>query len=256
MFDTTRLPGDVLFFQRRGAKEDQFKLYVRRGLQGQDQLLFDPELLKKKTGKSHAINYYAPSPDGKRVAVGVSAGGSEDAAMRILDTRTGRQLGPDITRAQFGAVSWTPDGQQIFFHRMQLLKKGMPSTDKNQRSSAVVMKPGGPESSIRTVLTAGLAGEVNIPATEFAFIDVRPDGRVLAQVIDGVSPEFRAYHSPLAQLRAALPDAGRLHAGIGRALGRAGPAAGPGKLDPAFTAGHLGWQRGRHFGGHGHERAA
>ncbi len=206
VFDITRLPGDVLFFQRRGAKEDQFKLYVRRGLQGQDQLLFDPELLKKKTGKSHAINYVSPSPDGKRVAVGVSAGGSEDAVLRILDTRTGRQLGPEIARAQFGAVSWTPDGQEIYFHRMQLLKKGMPSTDKYQRSSAVVMKPGGPESSIRTVLTAGQAGEVNIPATEFAFIDVRPDGRVLAQVIDGVSPEFRAYHSTLAQLRAGKPQ--------------------------------------------------
>ena len=135
------------------------------------------------------------------MAVGVSAGGSEDAAMRILDTRTGRQVGADIARAQLGAVSWSPNGQDIYSHRMQLLKKGMPSIDKYQRSNAVVMKPGGPESSIRTVLTAGLAGKVSIPATEFAFIDVLPDGRVLAQVIDGVSPEFRADHSTLGQLR-------------------------------------------------------
>ena len=206
VFDVNRLPGDVLFFQRRGAKEDQFKLYIRRGLQGRDQLLFDPELLKKKTGKPHAINYYTPSPDGKLVALGVSAGGSEEAALRVLDTRTGRQLGPEISRAQYGAVSWTPDSKELYFHRMQLMKKGMPATDKYQRSMAVVMKPGAPESSIRTVLTAGQAGEVNIPATEFGFIDVRPDGRVLAQVIDGVSPEFRAYHSTLAQLRAGKPQ--------------------------------------------------
>ncbi len=201
----TRLPGDIYFYQRRGAKEDQFKLYMRRGLAGTEKLLFDPETLKKKTGKPHAINYYTPSPDGRLVALGVSAAGSEEAAMRVLDTRSGRQLGPEIQRAQFGGVSWSPDSRELYFHRMQALKKGMPATDKYQRSVAAVMKPGGGEKDIRVLLRAGDKGEVDIPATEFPFIDVRPDGRVLAVVVDGVSPDFRAYHSTLAALRAGKP---------------------------------------------------
>jgi prolyl oligopeptidase len=199
-----RLPGELYFYQKRSVGEDQLKLYMRRGLQGPEKLLFDPELLTKKTGKPHAINYFTPSPDGKRVALGVSAAGSEDAAMRILDTATGRQIGPEIKRAQFGAVSWTPDGKELYFHRMQALKKGAPPTDKYQRSSAVVMKPGAGEKGIRTVLTAGR--DLGVPVTEFAFVNILSDGRALAVAVDGVSPDFSAWHSTLAALRAGKPN--------------------------------------------------
>jgi prolyl oligopeptidase len=198
-----RLGGDLYFFERRGAQDDQFKLYMRRGLDGPDKLLFDPETLRKKTGKPHAINYYSASPDGALVAVGVSAAGSEDAAMRIVDTATGRQRGPEIPRAQFGAIAWAPDASEIYFHRMQALGKGAPATDKYQRSSVVVMKPGGSEAGIRTVLTAGV--DLGIPVTEFPIVEVLPDGRVVATAVDGVSPDFAAWHTTLAALRAGQP---------------------------------------------------
>ncbi len=201
----SRMPGDLYFYEKRSPQDDQYKLYMRRSLQGAEKLLFDPELLKQKTGKPHAINYFTPSPDGRLVAVGVSAGGSEDAAMRILDTATGKQLGPEIPRVQFGGISWTPDSKQLYFHRMQLLKKGMPANQKYQHSTLAVMKPGDGERGIHTVLRAGSGVDVNIPVTEFPFFDIQPDGRVLLIVMDGVSPDFRAYHTTLAQLQAGKP---------------------------------------------------
>jgi prolyl oligopeptidase len=202
--NVTRLKGDLYFYERRGATEDQFKLYMRRGLKGAEKLLFDPEALKAKTGKPHAINYYLPSPDGSKVAVGVSASGSEDAAMRVLDTRTGQQIGPEISRVQWGATGWSPDGRELYFHRMQELAAGAPPTDKYQKSFAAVMLPGGPESSIKPLVTAG--ADLGIPATEFPAIEVLPDGRVLLVVIDGVSPDFAAWHTTLKALRAGKPD--------------------------------------------------
>ncbi len=204
VFGVQRLPGDLYFFQRRSATEDQFKLYMKRGLQGQDQLLFDPETLKQQTGKPHAINFYSPSPDGKLVAVGVSAAGSENAAMRIIDTATGQQRGPEISRTRFGLVTWTPDSSEIYIHRLQALPAGAPPTDTYQRSSMVVMPPGGDEASIRTVLTAGT--DLGIPATEFPLMEVLPDGRVIASAVDGVSPDFAAWHTTLAALRSGKPD--------------------------------------------------
>jgi prolyl oligopeptidase len=201
----TKVGDDHYFYEKRGLKDDQFKLYLRRGLQGAEKLLFDPETLKKKTGKPHAINYYTPSPDGKKVALGVSAAGSEEAELRVLDTASGRQIGPVVPRAQFGAVSWTPDSQGFFFHRMQVQKQGAPATEKYQRSFAAYMKPGAGEKGIRTVLRAGEPGEASLPATEFPIIGVSPDGRVVLQAVDGVSPEFTAWHSTLPALLAGKP---------------------------------------------------
>lgn len=201
--DVQLRPGGLVFFQRRGATEDQFKLYVQRG-QTAERLLFDPETLRKRTGKPHAINYYSASPDGRLVAVGVSAAGSEEAAMRIIEVAGGRQRGPIIERAQFGAISWAPDSSELYFHRMQALAPGAAPTDKYQRSSAVVMRPGAAEREIRSVLTAGQ--DLGIPVTEFPIIEVLPDGRVLAFAFDGVSPDFAAWHSTLAALRAGKPQ--------------------------------------------------
>jgi prolyl oligopeptidase len=202
--DAARVRGGLVFYERRGIKDDQFKLYVRAGLKGKERLLFDPETLHKATGKPHAINYFTPSPDGRLVAVGVSAAGSEDASLQILDTKTAKRVGPEITRAQFGAVTWTPDGKQLFMHRMQELRPDMPRTEKYQRSATFVMKPGDSEDELRAVLRAGV--DLNIPATEFPLLDVQPDGRVLAYAIDGVSPDFTAWHSTLAQVLAGKPD--------------------------------------------------
>ena len=202
--EVIRLPGELYFYQRRGAKDDQFKLYMRRGLQGTEKRVFDPETLKKATGKPHAINYYTPSPDGKRVAIGISAAGSEEAVLRVLDTDTGRQIGPLVPRAQFGGVSWLPDSSGFYFHRMQVLAKGMPATDKYQRSMVVFTKVGGSEKAMQTVLRAGQ--DLGIPATEFPILDVQPSGRVILQVIDGVSRDFAAWHTTLAALRSGKPD--------------------------------------------------
>ena len=203
--DVVRVQGELYFYQRRGPRDDQFKLYMRSGLQGAEKLLFDPQALKKKTGQPHAINYFTPSPDGRWVALGVSAGGSEEASLRVLDTRNGRQTGPEISRALYGAVSWTPDSRQLYFHRAQQMKKGMPAADKYLNGQSVLMKPGSGEAGIRIVLQAGLAGEVQAGPAETPSIDVQPDGRVIAQVFDGVSNEFRAYHSTLVALAAGKP---------------------------------------------------
>ncbi len=200
-----RRAGDLVFYERRGATEDQLKLCVRQGLNGSERVLFDPETLHKASGTPHAINWYAASPDGSKVALGVSASGSEDAAMRVLDVKTGKQLGPIIERALFGGISWSRDGRQIYFHRIQALKKGAPPTDKYQRSMACVMPAGGAERSIQVLLRAGDKTPIAFPATEFPFIEILPDGRALATVIDGVSPEFSAWHSTEAAIRAGKP---------------------------------------------------
>jgi prolyl oligopeptidase len=71
--NVVRETGDLWFYQRRGASENQFKLLVRRGLKGSERVLVDPEAIEKQTGKPHAINYFSTAPGGRYVADGLSA---------------------------------------------------------------------------------------------------------------------------------------------------------------------------------------
>lgn len=192
----SRVAGDRWFFEKRGAKENQFKLYVRQGLQGADRLLVDPEALEKATGKPHAINYYAPSPDGRYVAYGVSAAGSEDAVMHVVDTATGKAIGKPIDRAQFGAPSWSPDGKFLLFNRLQPLKPGMSALEKFQRSQVYRLDMGAGAPQPKPLFGMRAPG-VAMTAAEIPFVGLTADGRyALGIVINGVQREQTLYIAP------------------------------------------------------------
>ncbi len=66
-----------------------------------------------------AIDWYQPSPDGSKVAVSLSRGGSEDGDLHIFDVGTGHEIGAAIPHVQYptagGAAAWSDDGQSIWY---------------------------------------------------------------------------------------------------------------------------------------------
>lgn len=220
--ELVRLPGEIYFYQRRGAAEDHFKLVMRQGLQGRESVVFDPVALSKRPAgqqplarlaRAHSA-YHAPyrampSPDGRWVVVvaaqavvggvgGLSAVG-RGSVLRVLDTRTSRQVGGDVDAALQGGVSWLPDSSGFFFRRLQ------PATPPGPGGSTAFMKPGGSEASIRTVVRAGV--DLGLAPTDSPFIDVQPDGRALLVAAGDTEPEaLKLWHSTAAAVLAGKPD--------------------------------------------------
>ncbi len=68
-----------------------------------------------------SMDWYVPSPDGRRVAVCLSEGGSERGTLRFVETDTGKMLGDEIPRVQFptagGSAAWAADGSGVFYTR-------------------------------------------------------------------------------------------------------------------------------------------
>ena len=113
VMEVTRAAGDTWFYQKRGASDNQFKLCMRKGLNGKEVVLVDPDQIAKRNGKPYAINYFMPSPDGRYVAYGLSQQGSESASLYLLDVRTGRHIGKPITRTDFAWPDWAPDSKSL-----------------------------------------------------------------------------------------------------------------------------------------------
>lgn len=201
-----RLPGEMYFSERRSATDNQFKLYVRQGLAGTDKLLVDPEALEKKTGKPHAVNWYAPSPDGRLVAYGLSSGGSEAAVLHVMDTHTGKAVGQPIDRADYGGVDWVADGKTLVFNRLQAMRKGMPEIMKYQHSQVLAMKVGRPISSARPVFGTAVKG-LGIGAAESPYVQLTQDGRwALGYVFNGTQREVGLFLAPQKGVLAGKPQ--------------------------------------------------
>lgn len=200
-----RIRGGITFFQRRGATENTFKLYVR-GSDGKERVLADPDDWERETGRPHAIDYFESSPDGSIVAVGVSPGGNELASLYLIDTATKRRIGAPIDRARYSGVSWRADGRSFFYTRGPVLADGMPVSEnfKNLRSYLHVVGSD-PQSD---VLLAGIDGNPRIPLlpTQSPYVVATPGSNfAVAAIYDGVQREVRLYAAPLAS--AGKPDA-------------------------------------------------
>ncbi|MGH8127749.1 MAG: prolyl oligopeptidase family serine peptidase [Gammaproteobacteria bacterium] len=122
--DVSIVPPDLYFYEKLLPDQQVSKLYMRKGLAGKERLLLDPARYEKKGGPPWKIGYYAVSPNGRHVAVGVSPGGRLIATMHVLDTRTGKDAGEPITRMPGNTVSWLPDGRAFFYTRLRKLPPG------------------------------------------------------------------------------------------------------------------------------------
>jgi prolyl oligopeptidase len=121
--------GDRAFYQERAPGSDNFDLMVRDHA-GTRKLVDVAALRAANGGKPYAINYFLASPDGGKVAVGISAGGSEEAALTVYDAASGARIGGPIDRAQFGATAWSDDSNTVYFIRLKKTAAGDAPTEK------------------------------------------------------------------------------------------------------------------------------
>jgi prolyl oligopeptidase len=191
-----RPPSGELFFTRRGQKDNTFKLFVR-AKDGKETLLADPDDWQKDTGKPHAINYFAASPDGKHVAFGVSAAGSEDASIYVIETATRKRVGKPIDRAQYPEINWRDDNS-FFYLRQQKMEAGMPVTEKYQNNRSYLHVIGSDPEKDTLIIGPGTTPNVDVPRTDFPYVFAPRGSRYAILAIQaGVQREVTLYAAPL-----------------------------------------------------------
>jgi prolyl oligopeptidase len=117
---TPQVGGKYCFYMRREGSQNQAVLLVREGVHGKDRVLVDVNLLS--ADGTVAMDWWAPSDDGKYVAYGTSAGGSEESTLRIIETATGKLLPDTIDRARHANLTWKKDDSGFYYGRTP--KKG------------------------------------------------------------------------------------------------------------------------------------
>jgi prolyl oligopeptidase len=149
-------------------------------------VVVDPNLLDPAGGTS--IDWFVPSPDGARVAVSLSEGGSERGNAHVFETATGREVGEVVPRVNYGtalgSLAWDADGSGFFYTRYP--REGeRPAEDMDFYVQVYHHRIASP--------TAGDRYEIgkDFPRIAEIALDRSPDGRfVLANVQNGDGGEF------------------------------------------------------------------
>ena len=114
------LAGKHYFYTRREGMQNQPVLCVRDSLNGTDRVLVDANQLAADGTVS--LDWFYPSDNGRYVAYGTSAGGSEVSTLRIIETKTGTLLPDTIERTRAADIAWLHDNSGFYYTRYP--KKG------------------------------------------------------------------------------------------------------------------------------------
>lgn len=107
--------GELYFYTRNSGLENQATLYVRRGVNGGERALIDPNGWSEDGTK--ALAEWSVSEDGSKLAYAVQDGGTDWRTIRVLDTTTGQVFDDEVRWARFTEITWARDGSGFFYSR-------------------------------------------------------------------------------------------------------------------------------------------
>ena len=187
-----------IFLFKREPDDEVAQLYMRDGWSGADKLLVDPRT-RDAAGVHHALDNVAPAPDGKHVAYGIAAAGSEDSTIEILDIDRNTVLPERIDRAQYAQIDWR-DARSFFYWR----RKKPSATDTKAdwfKYSATYLHVLGEDPEQAQALFGPAIAELGIPVESFSGIDASAASNwVLAYASPGTSADSEYFVAPKASV--------------------------------------------------------
>jgi prolyl oligopeptidase len=193
--------GGRQFYLEREPGSDNFDLQVKHA-DGSKKKIVDVAVWRASHGgKPFAINYFQPSFDGTKVAVGLSEGGSEDASLYVYDAASGTSMAGPVDRAQFGSVAWNEDGKSLYFTRLAKVGPKDPPTAKYKNSFVarwdLKVEP-------TPITGAGAAHGPVVPPEMIPFVLISPGApNGYLMVVNGVQNEIEIHAAPIGRIGAA-----------------------------------------------------
>ncbi|MFO0973997.1 MAG: prolyl oligopeptidase family serine peptidase [Phycisphaerae bacterium] len=135
--------GGHYFWSRNTGLQNQSVYYTADALDGSPRELLDPNTLA--ADGTVALAGLAVSEDGKHVAYGLAAAGSDWNEWKVRDVATGKDT-PDVLKwIKFSGASWKKDGSGFFYSRYDE-PKGKKMEDANYFQKLYFHKLGAPQS--------------------------------------------------------------------------------------------------------------
>lgn len=203
--------GERAFFSRRSAdQEHAVLLTAEQGsggvATGTERVLVDP--MKLDPSGATTLDAWQPSKEGDLLAYQLSAGGTEESILRVMDVATGEDVDGPIDRGRYSPVAWLPGGKAFYYVR-RLPPESVPAGEEQFHRRVYLHQLGADPDTDIEIFGAGM------DKTNYYGVYVSRDGRwLIVTAAQGTSPRNDAWLADLATSDPAAPDLVPVHVGI------------------------------------------
>ena len=131
------------YFYKNDGLQNQSVLYRQKGLNGQPEIVLDPN--KFSADGTTGLAIFSLSKDGNYAVVGKSKGGSDWRTYYIMDTRTLTYLPDSIEWVKVSGASWQGNG--FFYSRYPAPEKGKELSTRNENHQVFYHRVGTSQSA-------------------------------------------------------------------------------------------------------------
>jgi len=186
------------FYLKQTPTDETGKLCFRDNFEGKETLLFDARAFFASSGKEYVISGVSPSEDGSRVAISVSANGSENSILLIMDVASKKIYPERIDRCRFAAPSWLPDGKSFLYNRLKAITR---AGQNPQNDSKTFLHRIGTDASLdREIFSNTVNPELHIRSEDIPAVDYERKSGYLFANVSNVDPRQTIYYAPVSML--------------------------------------------------------
>jgi len=184
--------GGRYFYQHNNGLQNQNVLLVADSLNAEPRMLLDPNTLS--SDGTVALSGHAITDDGKLLAYGTAASGSDWMQWHVRDVASGKDLADLVKWVKFSGASWSKDGKGFYYSRYDEPKQGTALRDTNYFQKLFYHRLGTSQSEDKLIYERPDNKELGFSG------DVTDDGHYLIiTVSQGTSPKNRLYYKDLSQ---------------------------------------------------------
>ncbi|MBX9735884.1 MAG: prolyl oligopeptidase family serine peptidase [Phycisphaerales bacterium] len=110
-----RMAKDLYFYSKREGNENQARVFVRKGHNGEPRVLLDPAKIDP-TGLT-TISWYVPTDDGTLLAFGTYRAGDENSVAQVIEVASGKSI-PINVGSKVSSFDWLPDNSGFLYRNL------------------------------------------------------------------------------------------------------------------------------------------
>lgn len=103
------------FLSKRAADQELYVIYMREGLDGEDEVLIDPHPMSPDHTTS--VNLLNVSKDGTVIAYGIREGGEDEVTVKLFDVDRRTDLKDELPKGRYFGISIVPDKSGLYYSR-------------------------------------------------------------------------------------------------------------------------------------------